>query len=285
MRYRLTIAYDGSRYHGWQEQLGPDGRPNVPTVQSAVRHAVQFIARQPVVLRGASRTDTGVHADGQTACFDADHLTVPLDRLARAINSRLPEDIEIRRAEIADPAFDVIGDVLEKQYRYRIWNTERRPLAYRHTVYHCWTQLDLDGMARAGEMLVGHHNFAAFTNAGHGRVSTFRTLLSCDVERRPLTGSVGAGGGGDEEAEVHVVVRGEGFLYNMVRIIAGTLVEVGRGRFDPDHIQTLLREGDRHQAGPTLPPQGLCLEWIRYGPAGCGAARRGEQAEARDAPP
>lgn len=273
MRYRLTIAYDGSRYHGWQEQRGPDGSPRVPTVQTAVRQALQHLARQPVTLHGASRTDTGVHALGQVAHFDADHLTVPIDRLPRAVNSRLPDDIEVRDAAIVDEAFDAISGARDKQYRYRLWNSERRPLAYRHTVYHCWTPLRVDAMRAAAAALVGEHDFAAFTNAGHGRLSTVRTLHACDVERHPLTGSVG-----DEpppapgRGELHVVVRGNGFLYNMVRIIAGTLVEVGRGRFDADHVRRLLTEGDRRLAGPTLPPQGLCLEWIRYdGPIDAGA--------------
>lgn len=265
MRYRLTIAYDGTRYHGWQEQIGPDGTPLVPTVQTAVRQAIQHIARQPITLHGASRTDTGVHAIGQVAHFDADHLTVPIDRLPRAINSRLPEDIEVRDARLADAGFDAISGARDKQYRYRLWNTERRPLAYRHTVYHCWTPLDAEAMRAAAAELVGEHDFAGFTNAGHGRVSTVRTLFACGVERHALTGSAGGDANAAQgHAELHIVVRGNGFLYNMVRIIAGTLVEVGRGRFDVEHVRGLLAEGDRHRAGPTLPPQGLCLEWIRY---------------------
>jgi len=265
MRYRLTIAYDGTRYHGWQEQLGPDGSPRVPTVQTAVRQALQHIARQPVALRGASRTDTGVHALGQVAHFDADRLTVPIDRLPRAINSRLPGDIEVRDAAIVDQAFDAVSGARDKQYRYRLWNSERRPLTYRHTVYHCWTPLNVEVMREAASALVGEHDFAAFTNAGHGRISTVRTLHACAVERHPLTGSAGGEArAAPGHAELHIVVRGNGFLYNMVRIIAGTLVEAGRGRFDADHARRLLADGDRRRAGPTLPPQGLCLEWIRY---------------------
>ena len=272
MRYRLTIAYDGSRYHGWQEQTAHDGAPTVPTVQAELRSALQVIARQPVNLSGASRTDAGVHALGQVAHFDAENLAVPIDRLARAINSRLPGDIEVREAAEVDPAFDAIGDAVEKQYRYRVWNAERRPLAYRHTVYHCWTPLDRSAMEKAASLLVGEHDFAAFTNAGHGRLSTVRSVLACAVERRPPTGAVHPDAVAHDE--VHIVVRGDGFLYNMVRIIAGTLVEVGRGRFAPDHVRTLLGEPDRRRAGPTLPPDGLCLEWIRYAPPGTGRALR-----------
>ncbi len=252
MRYKLTIAYDGSQFHGWQEQKPVDDQPAVRTVQQVVREAIQHVARQPIMLQGASRTDTGVHAIGQVAHFDCDNLTVPLERLTDAINSRLPADVEVRAAEVVDDTFEATTGAVEKQYRYRIWNTNERPLWRRHAVYHCWYELDVALMRNAAARLVGEHNFAAFTNAGHGRLSTVRTIFACEVER--LT----------NRPEVHITVRGNGFLYNMIRIITGTLVEVGRQRKPPEWIDELLQHGDRHQAGPTVSPQGLCLEWIRY---------------------
>jgi len=253
MRYKLTIAYDGSGFHGWQEQKPVGNAPPVRTVQAVVRDAIQHVARQPVQVRGASRTDTGVHALGQVAHFDAADLTIPIERLPDAINSRLPNDVEVRSAECANDTFDATSDAVEKQYRYRIWNTPVRPLQLRHVVYHCWHELNAEAMNAAAHRLVGEHDFAAFTNAGHGRLSTVRTLFDCHVTRP--TG---------EAPELHAVVRGDGFLYNMVRIIVGTLIEVGRGRHDPTWIDELLSSGDRHRAGPTAPPQGLCLEWIHY---------------------
>lgn len=251
MRVRLTVAYDGSGFHGWQEQSPPD-QPPLRTVQRTLRHAIQEVVREPVVVIGASRTDTGVHAEGQSACFETT-CPIPLERLPRAITGRLPADVEVRHAEQVADDFNVIGDVVSKQYRFLIWNTVRRPLARRHTVFHFYDPLDERAMADAAARLVGEHDFAAFTNAGHGRESTVREIFACAVSRAV------------DQPEVTITVSGSGFLYNMVRIIAGCLVEVGRGHWSPDHIDTLLREGDRQRSGPTLPPQGLCLQWVRYG--------------------
>lgn len=248
-RYKLTIRYDGSGFHGWQEQVPADAPP-LRTVQQVVRQAVQEVARQPVEVTGASRTDTGVHAEGQVAHFDAE-LSVPIERLALAINARLPDDVEIATAEIAPDGFHAIRGAVDKQYRYRIWNTRRRPLGHRAMVYHCWMDLDRDTMHDAAQRLIGEHDFESFTNAGHGRLSTVREIFDCGVERGP-------------GPELHVVVRGSGFLYNMVRIIVGTLIEVGRGHWPPEYVDQLLREPNRQDAGPTVPPNGLCLEWIKY---------------------
>jgi tRNA pseudouridine38-40 synthase len=249
-RYKLTIAYDGTDFHGWQAQ-SPRActEPPVRTVAGVVRAALIERLRQPVTLVGASRTDAGVHADGQVAHFDA-ATSIPVDRLASAINSRLPQDVEVTVAEVVPAAFDAISGAKSKQYRYRIFNSTHRPLLQRRFVWHCWYRLDLGRMNDAAARLLGTHNFAGFAAAGHNRRSTVRTVLACRVEHDP--------------PQVHVVVEGDGFLYNMVRIIAGTLVEVARGRCDPGAIDRVLSTGDRRLAGPTLPPHGLCLEWIRY---------------------
>jgi tRNA pseudouridine38-40 synthase len=248
-RYKLTIRYDGSGFHGWQEQCPPDS-PALRTVQQAVRQALQEVAKQPIEVTGASRTDTGVHAEGQVAHFDAE-LSVPTERLALAINARLDDDVEIVAAEKVPGTFHAIRGAVDKQYRYRIWNARRRPLGVRHLVYHCWMDLDADRMNDAAQRLIGEHDFAAFTNAGHGRQSTVRTIFDCRVERGP-------------DPELHVIVRGSGFLYNMVRIIVGTLIEVGRGHWEPGYVDELLQQPDRQNSGPTVPPNGLCLEWIRH---------------------
>ncbi|MBI1336314.1 MAG: tRNA pseudouridine(38-40) synthase TruA [Phycisphaera sp.] len=249
-RYKLTLAYDGSAYHGWQKQEPPDGEP-LPTVAGVVEQAIIHTLAQPINLVGASRTDTGVHALGQSAHFDA-VSRVPVERLAHAINSRLPDDIEVRSAEIADPGFDAIRGAIEKQYRYRIFNSSRRPLDRRNYVYHCWHNLDIDRMNEAAQKLVGTHDFEGLSAAGHGRTSTVRTVFACHAEKHT------------QLDEIHIVVRGDGFLYNMVRILSGTLLDVGRGRFGPDVADRILATADRREAGPTLPPTGLWLEWIRY---------------------
>lgn len=274
MRYRLTIAYDGTEFHGWQRQVPPEGS-ELRTVQGVVTDAIVQAVQQPVVVQGASRTDAGVHALGQVAHFDA-QTRIPVERLADAINARLPRDVEVLEARPAAGGFDACTDAVEKQYRYRLWTSRRRPLGERHRVYHCMAALNVEWMRQAAAMLIGEHDFAAFAAAGHGRESTIRTITGCEVQRRcqepflpvreatVLCDEPWAGRVPDTLSEVHIIVRGGGFLYNMVRIIAGTLKEVGRGRFDPSHIQTLLTEKRRQLAGPTLPPQGLCLEWIRY---------------------
>jgi tRNA pseudouridine38-40 synthase len=248
-RYKLLIAYDGSQFHGWQKQEPPDA-PALRTVQGVMHEAMLRLFKQPINLVGASRTDSGVHANGQVAHFDADSR-VPAERMAMAINSRLPNDIEVREAEEVAPAFDAIRCAVTKQYTYTIHNTDRRPLALRHIVCHCRHPLDAEAMDAAAARLLGEHDFEGFSAAGHGRESTVRTIHRCEVKR--------------EGERVTITVEGNGFLWNMVRIIAGTLVEVGRGHFEPTRIDEILDTTDRQRAGPTLPPNGLCLEWIRHG--------------------
>ncbi len=250
-RYRLTVAYDGTDFHGWQKQLPPDGPP-LRTVAGVVERRLCELLRQPIKLVGASRTDSGVHARGQVAHFDA-ASPVPVERLAKAISSKLPEDVEVVDAAEAPPTFDAISDAKHKQYRYRMWCSDHRPLTKRHAVWHCWEPMEIDRMADAARRIVGTHDFEGFASANHGRETTVRTVFRCDVERPP-----------GDDPEVHIVVEGDGFLYNMVRIIAGTLYEVGRGRYEPEQVDQVIATQDRRLAGPTMPPQGLCLEWIKY---------------------
>lgn len=256
-RYKLIVAYDGSDFHGWQKQEpppAPDGTPTPPlrTVQGVLEDAVRRVVGDRAVVVGASRTDAGVHAMGQTAMFDA-ATRIPTERLAEAINSRLPKDVEVRHAEEAPLDFAVISGATSKQYRYRIWNSTHRPLGLRRLVYHFWHPLDVERMNEAAQRLVGTHDFASLASKDHNRETTVRTIHHCYVEKPPA-----------HEPEVHVVVASNGFLYNMVRIIVGTLIEVGRGRWSPEEIDRILAARDRQAAGPTAPAEGLVLEWVRY---------------------
>lgn len=264
-RYKITVAYDGSGFRGWQRQ-NPPNAPAPRTVCGVVEEAIQRALQQPVMVVGASRTDAGVHALGQVAHFDA-ATPIPEDRLALAINARLPQDVQVRAAEGAAADFDAIAGAKVKQYRYRIWNSPHRPLGVRHLFWHCWYAFDVGRMQEAARRVVGEHDFQGFAAADHDRMTTVRRVFDCRVE-------VGAAGGGDgpalpflagaESRVLDIVVQGSGFLYNMVRIIAGTLVEIGRGHDGPELVDRVLATGDRRLAGPTLPPHGLYLEWIRY---------------------
>jgi tRNA pseudouridine38-40 synthase len=256
-RYKLTLAYRGTRYHGWQRQAmteGYKGEPlgegeGIPTIQEIVAKAVTSVVRHPIQLVGSSRTDAGVHAKGQLAHFDTHMTQIPLDGLRRAVNHALPEDILVRAIEPVAQSFDVIGSTTSKRYQYLIWNTPDRPLFFPDLAWHRWQGLDAAAMSDAARRLVGTHDFASFAKPGHGKLTTVRTILSCDVAARGPRLVIG--------------VEGTGFLWNMVRIIAGTLVEVGLGRYGPEQIDTMLAAKDRQSGGPTAPPHGLYLQWIK----------------------
>jgi tRNA pseudouridine38-40 synthase len=256
-RYKLTLAYRGTRYHGWQRQAVTDnykGEPlgegeGIPTIQEIVAKAITSIVRHPIQLVGSSRTDAGVHAKGQLAHFDTDQTQIPLEGLRRAANHALPDDILIRAIEPAPQSFDAIGSTTSKRYQYLVWRALDRPLFFPDLAWHRWQTLDVPAMAQAAEKLVGTHDFASFAKPGHGKMSTIRTVLACDVHARGPKLVIG--------------VEGTGFLWNMVRIIVGTLVEVGLGRYGPDAIDRMLAARDRQAAGPTAPAYGLYLQWIK----------------------
>jgi tRNA pseudouridine38-40 synthase len=274
VRYKLTVAYDGTDFHGWQKQEpidhdAPDPAPGeepkriqLRTVQHIVEQAVRETIREPVNVLGASRTDSGVHALGQVCAFTSipdqtRGVGWPIERgtdsLVRALNSKLPRDVLITSATTVPLDFNPIGGAIEKEYCYTMVSGPVRPLWDRRTVFHTWYPLDCALMQRAASHLVGEHDFASFAQIAHGRKTTVRTVYSCSVNEHP-----------DEQGRVEIRISGSGFLYNMVRIVAGTLMEVGRGKIDPDTIPDIIASCDRTQAGPTLPPQGLRLEWIRY---------------------
>jgi len=269
-RYRLRIAYDGTDFHGWQKQpaASADARPGDPsivspvestdrpqlrTVQYVVESAVRDVIREPVELLGASRTDSGVHAEAQVAAFSCsdDRLGPADDRLALAINARLPEDVVVLACKPTRDDFDPIRECVSKAYRYMLHVGLHRPLWDRRYVHHVRWPLDESAMAEAAQRFVGEHDFAAFAAAGHGRLSTVRAVHACDVDR-------------PRDDRIVIDVVGSGFLHNMVRIIAGTLVEVGRGKMTPEAVSEAIESNDRSLAGPTLPPTGLCLKWIKY---------------------
>lgn len=283
-RYKLTIAYDGTDYCGWQKQEPPDPdnpgeRTTLRTVQGVVEDAAREVLREPgLVLTGASRTDSGVHALGQVAAFTSEPDASAgvgwpedrgTDRLLKALNSKLPRDVLVRSAEVVSDGFEPIGGATEKEYTYTIVSGETRPLWDRRYVWHTWYELDIARMREAAAYLVGEHDFAAFAQINHGRKTTVRTIFACDVEQAlsspPLPGPLCRGGEGAGEQRFVIRVSGSGFLYNMVRIVAGTLMEVGRGKIEPGTVPEILASKDRRQAGVTLPPTGLRLEWVRYG--------------------
>lgn len=257
-RYKLTVAYDGTAFHGWQKQQPPEREP-LRTAQGLLEQAVREVVRETVYVQGASRTDSGVHAKGQVAAFTTS-MDIPLSRLPRAINGRLPEDIQVRRAERVPESFNPISDCTSKAYRYCIAHSRGRsgckPLFDRHMV--AWSPYVLDArlMNDAAARLIGEHDFASFTRVNHGRESTIRTVHTCTVT---ATGP----------RRLHIDISGNGFLYNMIRIIAGTLTDVGRGTIKPDAIDDILAAKDRTAAGNTMVPEGLCLMWVRYGSEGC----------------
>jgi len=255
-RYKLTIAYDGTNFNGWQKQK-PGGAArfqSLRTVEGVVEQAVREVTHERTRLIGSSRTDSGVHAIGQAAAFTTES-PIPPERMAMAINSRLPNDVQVRKAVVVHAEFDPIQHCVSKGYRYSIKHGARGevipPLFERFYVYWMPHPLDAERMQCAAEKFIGRHDFASFTKAGHGRESTVRTIHHCSVTI-------------EDEHHCYMDVSGSGFLYNMVRIIAGTLVAVGRGHFEPEDILDIIEARDRRAAGPTLPPHGLCLQWIEY---------------------
>lgn len=256
-RLKLTIAYRGTRYFGWQRQAVNDkytGPPipegeNLPTIQEVVSKAITSVVRHPIVLVGSSRTDARVHAKGQLAHFDTDQAQIPVEGMRRAVNHALPDDILVRAIEPVPPTFNAVLSTTSKRYQYAVWNALDRPLFFADLVMHRWQPLDVEAMAHSAAQLVGTHDFASFARPGHQRASTVRTILACDVARRGPRLVIG--------------VEGTGFLWNMVRIIAGTLIEVGLGKFSPEEVGRMLAARDRRAAGSTAPAHGLYLQWIK----------------------
>ena len=242
---KLVIAYNGAAYHGWQRQAA-----GMDTVQERIEQALIRVIRHPVVVFGASRTDAGVHAAGQVANFYTANFSIPMAGLRQALNSRLPRDIAVLSAQVVGDDFHASRSAVGKTYRYRIHTAPVRPVELAGLVYHYWRLLEVEPMQEAAARLVGTHDFRGLTTSLEKRQATVRTIHSCQVCRL--------------DQEIHVTVQGDGFLYNMVRNIVGTLMEIGRGHWGPDQIDKILASRNRADAGPTAPPDGLCLVCVHY---------------------
>ncbi len=242
-KIKLTIQYDGSRYSGWQIQ------PGKRTIQGELVEALSNLVGDKTHVHGASRTDAGVSALGQAGLFEIES-PIPTENFADAINDRLPPEIVVTAAEEAPRGFDLFGSVKNKLYRYTIYTGHYRPVLFLNQCWHISKKLDAAAMNQAAQLLVGTKDFKSFASAADRRESSVRTIIRCDV-----TG---------EDKWIYVNVEGDGFLYNMVRNIVGTLVEVGVGRWKSEKMNEILEAKDRTAAGRLAPPQGLCLMWIQY---------------------
>jgi tRNA pseudouridine38-40 synthase len=243
---KLTLAYDGGAYAGWQVQ------PDKPTVQGTLESALRQITQDAVRVTAAGRTDAGVHALGQVVgCTTATRLANA--ELQRALNAVLPNDIAVRSVEDAADGFHATRDAVAKRYRYQIHNGRTPSVFDRHYAWHYPQPLDAAAMHAAGQALVGRHDFSSFETAGSERPDSIRTIHELSVTR------------GNEFAErVTIEVAGDGFLYNMVRTIVGTLVEVGVGAREVSWPAAVLAACDRREAGQTAPPHGLFLVSVSY---------------------
>jgi tRNA pseudouridine38-40 synthase len=263
---RLRLAYDGSDFAGFQAQRGQR------TVQGALIEAVRRICQQEVPVLGASRTDAGVHAEGQVASFATERELSP-HRWVLALNRYLPPDVSVRSAEPCEPDYEPRFDARDKTYRYLFHLGATRDALLRNRVWHLGRQirhrpsaplaegfgpavLDLSAMRQTCSVLTGTHDFRAFRGAADTRASTQRTLSRVELAESHH----------DHPDVLALVVTGNSFMLNMVRIIAGTLIDVGRGRMTPDHVASLLSaRGDRRHAGPTAPASGLTLVAVTLG--------------------
>ena len=257
-RILLRVAYDGTNYHVWQVQ------PNAKTIEGELNRVLTQLTGEKIQVTGASRTDAGVHALGNVAVFDT-ASKIPAEKFSYALNQRLPEDIVIQSSlQVADDFHPRHCDCC-KTYEYDILNRTFPLPAYRNTAYFLYGDLDLDAMRRACQAFPGEHDFASFCAAGAQVQTTVRTIYSLEVLEQPLavTGR-GVSSQRSPERLLTIRVRGNGFLYNMVRIIAGTLVEVGRGHIRPEEVEGIIAACDRAKAGPTAPARGLRLVEIKY---------------------
>lgn len=242
-RVKLTVAYDGTNYCGWQVQ------PNGITVQEVLNQCLSEFTGENIETIGASRTDAGVHALGNVAVFDTE-MRMPGDKFSFALNQRLPEDIRIQKSEEVDADFHPRYVKSQKTYEYRILNC-RFPIPterfYSHFTY---IPLGVDKMKEAASYLIGEHDFKSFCGTGAQVKTTVRTVKEIQIEKS-----------GDR---ITIRITGEGFLYNMVRIIAGTLMDIGGGLYPPEKMKEILEAKDRKKAGPTAPARGLTLMKIQY---------------------
>lgn len=243
-RVRLVVAYDGTAYHGWQVQ------PNAQTIEGVLNKALTELLKEEITVTGASRTDAGVHSLGNVAVFDT-VARMPADKISFALNQRLPADIIVQSScQVADDFHPRHCDS-RKTYEYRILNTTFGIPTMRHDTYFYHRPLDVQKMKEAAEYLVGEHDFKSFCSVNTQVEDTVRHIYSLNVEER-------------ENKLITIRVTGSGFLYNMVRIIAGTLIQAGIGAIEPSDIAKMLDAKNRESSGPTAPACGLTMIGIEY---------------------
>lgn len=243
MNLKLTIKYDGTEYHGWQRQ------PNALTVQEVLEDVLKKVMKEDIVVTGCSRTDAGVHAKMHVSNFQS-NTTIPVGKIPLVLNQFLPRDIRAADCTVEEDNFNARYCTVEKTYRYRILNAEHNDPFLSRFVWHYPIKLDIDKMKTAAGYMVGEKDFTAFMASGSSAKTTVRNLKRVEVEK--------------EGDLITITATANGFLYNMVRIIVGTLVYVGNGKLTADEVKTILEEKDRRLGGVTAPPQGLILEEVVY---------------------
>ena len=242
-RVKLVVAYDGTNYHGWQVQ------DNGITIEEVLNRTISELVQEDIKVIGASRTDAGVHACGNVAVFNTESR-IPGDKFSFALNQRLPEDIRIQESCEVDADFHPRYADTVKTYEYNILNRRFELPSKRLYAAFCYYPMDIERMNQAAAYLVGEHDFKSFCSAGAQVQTTVRTIYAVNVTK--------------EDDMVHIRITGNGFLYNMVRIIAGTLMQVGTGLMEPERVKEILEARDRSKAGPTAVAKGLALVEIRY---------------------
>lgn len=240
---KLLIEYDGTRYAGWQIQ------PNGMAVQQVIESALANVLGNPVRLRSSGRTDAGVHAAGMVAMCTTDS-TIPVAGIQASLNKLLPDDIAVHSISEINSDFNPIKEARFKQYQYTIYNGLVRSPLMRHYSWHVREKLDISAMRQAAAYFVGEHNFGAFRASNSDAKTSVRSIMSVQIQA--------------QNQLIKIDIVGTGFLKNMVRIMTGTLVDIGRGRYSPEHILALLEDKDRKKAGVTAPACGLCLLRVEY---------------------
>lgn len=257
MRYRAVISYYGANYVGWQRQR------NGLSVQEVLEKALEKTFGAPTSATASGRTDAGVHALGQVVHFDAD-TSIPIDKIPFAVNTHLPDDVSMLSCEIAPENFNARFSAKRKTYCYKIYVSKHRlpvlELDHEHITY----PLDLDKIEQTAKIIEGTHDFKCFEASGSVVKNTVRTVYSVDVATRHFDNATVRADGKFFDGELSISVTGNGFLYNMVRIIAGTLVYVGIGKLTPQDVSRILETGDRKAAGKTLGAKGLTLMSVQY---------------------
>lgn len=242
--YKLIIQYDGTKYNGWQKQNNTK-----QTIQGKLEAVLCEMTDEEIEIHGSGRTDRGVHAYGQVANFKCHEYYEP-DAVRQYMNRYLPEDIVVLRAELADERFHSRLNAVGKEYEYHIWNVEKPDVFKRKYVAYVPQLLDVEKMRRAAEYFIGEHDFKSFCSNQKMKKSTVRTITDIQITK--------------DGAHIIIAVRGNGFLYNMVRILSGTLIEVGIGERNPEEMPAIIKAKERKAAGRTAQPEGLFLKEVWY---------------------